>query len=63
MDSNKLNEKVNVADEILDDVSGGASIFNEYHCTLCRRYISSHEAVKYNNKIICKDCMNKINNP
>ena len=61
MENNKLNEKANVADEVLDDISGGLGNYSEILCPFCRQYVPKFTAVKHKNRLICRECMAKIN--
>ena len=62
MENEKLNEKISINDEILEDVSAGAGILSEGYCPLCRRNVVKYLMVKYGSNYICKDCYNKLTN-
>ena len=62
MENVKLNEKGNITDEMLEDVSGGAGLISEGFCPLRRRNVVKYTMVKYGSNFICKDCCNKLEN-
>lgn len=64
MENVNKNENAVVIDEQLENISGGvdpSGILKTY-CGLCKKSVSKLEIVNYNNRGICKACMEKINN-
>ena len=56
--------KVNLTDNELNEVSGGLqpSQIQKTRCEICEKVVSKLQIVDYNNRHICKECMEKINN-
>ena len=65
MENVNRNEKASIIDEQLDTVSGGVdpSCILKTICGMCKKTVSKLDIVNYNNRGICKACMEKINNP
>ena len=64
MENGNMNEKAFVIDEQLDNISGGIdpSYILKARCTMCQREVSKLDIVNYNNRAVCKACMEKFGN-
>ena len=63
MENVTMNEKAVIIDEQLENVSGGVdpSCILKTYCSLCKKTVSKLEIVNYNNRPVCKTCMEKLN--
>ena len=63
MENVNMNEKANINDELLEDISGGtpASLASQ-RCDFCGKITQNLNLVDHHLKKICKSCLKKINN-
>ena len=63
MENVTMNEKAIIIDEQLENISGGKNNFNTLvqFCDCCKKRAPKHEIVFYNNRRVCKTCMEKFN--
>lgn len=56
-------KKANLTENELNEVSGGVdpSLIHRTMCDICRKNVSKLQVVNYNNRTVCKECMEKIN--
>ena len=57
-------KKANLTENELNEVSGGVDPSNilKTMCGICKKNVSKLQIVNYNNRPVCKECMEKINN-
>ena len=59
MEHNK-HEIAAIADEALEDVSGGVLGINEFSCSICKETYAIALRIVYNNRYICRFCKKKL---
>lgn len=58
-----MNEKANINNELLEDISGGAlDALKTGRCSVCGNLTPNYNLVDHHFKKVCKSCMEKINN-
>ena len=63
MENVNMNDKVNINDEQLEDVSGGALASMIYgECSICGSRLPIACLAKHNLRTVCKVCLAKISN-
>ena len=58
------NEKVNINDELLADVSGGISpgLVGSGKCSVCGNHVPKVNLELHHSRLVCKVCLVKLNN-
>ena len=63
MENANKNEKANINDELLEDISGGAlDALKTSRCSVCGKLTPNYDLVDHHFEKVCKNCMDKINN-
>ena len=63
MENVNMNDKVNINDEELEDISGGALASMAYgECSICGSRLPKVCLAKHNLRTVCKVCLAKISN-
>ncbi len=63
MENGNMNEKVNINDELLVDVSGGAlDALKISRCSVCGNQTPNYYLVDHQFEKICKSCLEKSSN-
>ena len=63
MENVNMNEKANISDELLEDISGGAlDALKTIRCSVCGNLTPNYDLVDHYRKKVCKSCMENINN-
>ena len=62
MENVNINEKANISDELLEDISGGAlDALKTSRCSVCGNLTPNYDLVDHYRNKVCKSCMEKIN--
>ncbi len=63
MENVNMNEKANIHDELLEDISGGGlDALKTSRCSVCGTLTPNYNLVDHYYKKVCKSCLEKINN-
>lgn len=63
MENANKNEKVNINDELLEDISGGTpGLVGSRPCAACGKHVPKVSMELHHARLICKSCMLKISN-
>ena len=63
MENVNMNEKANISDELLEDISGGGlDALKTSRCSVCGNLTPNYNLVDHHYEKVCKSCMEKINN-
>ncbi|MBO7251003.1 MAG: hypothetical protein J6V25_00080 [Oscillospiraceae bacterium] len=63
MENVNMNEKANISDELLEDISGGGlDALKTSRCSVCGNLTPNYNLVDHYYEKVCKSCMEKINN-
>ena len=63
MENVNMNEKANISDELLEDISGGAlDALKTIRCSVCGNLTPNFDLVAHHFEKVCKNCLEKINN-
>ena len=59
-----MNEKANISDELLEDVSGGVTpdSLRNGRCSVCGNITPNLNLIDHHRQKVCKSCLAKLNN-
>ena len=64
MENKMPNEKANISDELLEDVSGGVTpdSLKTGRCSVCGKLTPNLNLIDHHLQKVCKNCLAKLNN-
>ena len=63
MENVNMNEKANISDELLEDISGGLlDALKTSRCSVCGNLTPDYNLADHYSEKVCKSCLEKISN-